>query len=44
MLTRVNHFQFDRLVANLAECDIHDVQSSFQLMRDLYSSLEVLRC
>lgn len=44
MLTRVNHSQFDRLVANPAECDIHDDQSSFRLMRDPYSSLEVLRC
>ena len=36
MLTRVK--------ANPAECDIHDDQSSFRLMRDPYSSLEVLRC
>ena len=42
MSRRVNYSQYDKPIANLAECGTHDAQPSFQLKRDLYFSLEVV--
>lgn len=42
MLIQANHFQGDRLITNLVECDILDAQFSSLSVRGLYFSLEVL--